>query len=147
MIGRRGAGLVTAQGRERMAAAERLAKAGRVVEAVFAAIRAANDFRASGEPIKEAAALVEATAMYYQLGRLDRIAGLARRARKLAEHAEVEDDDHAILFLVAAVIETAPTHPEGLWIFRGAFEATETAESAEQSAWAAWAVPAGEVVH
>ncbi len=102
----------------RVAIGMRAAAAGDLDIAIFAFVRAANDFRMNRQPTFEAFALVELAAIYHQENRLDRLPSLARRARKIEEHGALSPEIAAIVLLAVDVIERAIEEPRGLQIFR-----------------------------
>ncbi len=102
----------------RMATGIRAAAAGDLDIAIFAFVRAANDFRMNRQPTFEAFALVELAAIYHQENRLERLPSLARRARKIEEHGALSPEIAAIVLLAVDVIERAIDEPAGLRIFR-----------------------------
>ncbi len=101
-----------------MAIGMKAAAAGDLGIAIFAFVRAANDFRLSRQPTFEAFALVELAAIYHLQNQLERLPSLARRARKIEEHGALSPDKAAIVLLAVEVIERAIEDPAGLRIFR-----------------------------
>lgn len=101
----------------RQASGHRAAVAGDFDIAELAFLRAANNYRESGQPLFEVFALVELAAVYHLQNRRERLPALARRVEKIAGHEMLSSAHSAIVRLALELIESAPDDPVGLEMF------------------------------